>query len=100
MFQEGGSPEQCQLLQRCQIKDTSVSCINNEETIQKSFKWELREYIHATFQGYFSQDSLVLSEKSTQIRFQVKQGLIGQDCLEDPNCRNFRDAAGAQDPAE
>ena len=33
MFPEEGSGEQCQLIQRCQINDTSVSWINNEETI-------------------------------------------------------------------
>ena len=34
MFPEEGSGEQCQLIQRCQINDTSVSWINNEETIR------------------------------------------------------------------
>lgn len=37
MFQGGGSGEQCQMLQRCQMKDTSVSWINNEETVEENF---------------------------------------------------------------
>lgn len=66
MFQEGRSGKRYRMLQTRQIKAASVFGLIIKR--QEEFQWELHSH-DATFKGYFSLDSLVSSEKSTQTRF-------------------------------